>query len=563
MVGLTLGAFVTMPADADGRGERFVSHRDVAVDLLGGGDVGWLTGTRRVAEGLRARHLGLRIVRQDGGGGRPNPPWNLYGTHLRVGDTVTLIARFTGVRGEAALQLAGRPPVVYDEFLNDRGSVRVAVEGRSVWVGVVGRRSGQQLVAQREWRRERSGDVTLRLRLSRLGGGGRLSVTADGRRLGSVALKGAVSGGSVWFGLDAGDRGGSFIVSRLLARGPRPLRAVDVSPLVAGDGPGEGLGELAERRRAGFRVGAAMSLSSLASDPAFARLALGGDYGAMTTENALKAQFVHPRPGVFDFREADALVDIAERNGLDVHGHALVFGEANPRWLQRLARRHPERMRAVLRRHVRTVVSHFAGRVDSWDVVNEPLADYGEPSGPLGLRRSIWERSIGPDFLAIALRTAHQADPSALLFVNDYGLEAHDARWGAMRRLLERLRARGVPVDGVGLQAHVYEPGDEIDAADLRATFEDLADLGLVARISELDVHGEHPGAQARQYASILRTCVNSVTCVSLTTWGVSERYGSTSYLENGRLNIGDGLPWDVRLRPLPAVAAMRRVLGG
>lgn len=567
LVGCALTISFAVPADEVAGATAGIGRPAAAaasrLDLLGTGDFRTVAGVEHGSDGLTVRNLGRAIVKQDGGGGVPNPPWVLAGTHLTTSGGFSMTAGLAGIHGEAALLLAGRPPIVYDEFLNNRGSLRFSIAGTTVRVVLVAPASRQRPVEQRVWTIPAGTSHRLRIDMTGELGTGTVRFVVDGRVLGSIPAHGLFAARQVWLGMDAATPGGSF---RIVSLGMSPaagttMRTVDTTPLQPGDQPGDGLQELAATRRPGFRIGAALTASSLYSDPAFARLALGGQIGQLTTENALKFQFVHPQPGVYEFREADALIQTAQDNRLSVHGHTLVFGEANPRWVRDLAGAPREQVRAVMLDHIRTVVGHYAGRVRSWDVVNEPLADYDDPPTPDGLRRNLWFTSIGKTYLADAFRAARESDPDAELYLNDYGLEARDERWESMRRLLAWLLADGVPIDGVGLQAHVYEADDEIDPVKLRGVLDDIAALGLKARISELDVYNSTRTRQAQQFGAVLRTCVEHPACESTTFWGLSERYGSTSYLDGGQLQIGDGLPWDRNLSPLPAVTQMRAAL--
>ncbi|MEI2778827.1 MAG: endo-1,4-beta-xylanase [Tetrasphaera sp.] len=535
------------------------------LDLVATGDFTSVAGLETGVSGLTVRNLGRAILTEDGTGYLPDPPWVLAGTHLTISGGFTMTVELRDIGGEAAVLLAGRPPIVYDEFVNDRGSLRVSVAGSSARARLVSATSRQRAVEQRTWSVPAGSAHRLTIQFTGTLGTGTLRIGVDDRDPVSFPAHGLFASGQVWLGMEAATVNGSFRIPswQVISAAGSKVAAVDTTPLRPGDQPGMGLQELATVSHPGFLIGAALSASSLYSDPAFARLALGGQIGLMTTENALKFQFIQPQRGLYEFREADALIQTARDNGLAVHGHTLVFGEAIPRWVRALPAADPTHMLGVMIDHIRTVVTHYAGRVRSWDVVNEPLAD--DPTSD-GLRRNIWRRTIGARYIADAFTAAHEADPDAKLFVNEYGLEAHDERWATMRGLLERLIGQGVPIDGVGLQCHVYDGEDVIVADNLRRVLREIADLELTARISELDVFGDNPRIptdhhQAEQFATVLRTCLEEPVCESLTFWGLSERYGSTSWLDNGQLEIGDGLPWDEQLRPLPAVNAMRTVL--
>lgn len=258
----------------------------------------------------------------------------------------------------------------------------------------------------------------------------------------------------------------------------------------------------------------------------------------VTLENALKPQVVQPAPGRFDFEPADRLVDAARAAGLRVHGHTLVWHRHAPEWLFLDTRGHPAEPAQVLERlrnHITTVVQHFRGRVESWDVVNEALAE-----GGYGLRDSPWLQALGPDYLIEAFRAAETADPEALLFYNDYDL-ASRAKREQVLALVERLRAAGVRIDGIGMQGHLSLDWPAIE--QLEDSLRAFHAAGLVVRISELDVtvfprnattpnHDPYAGglpedrqaALARRYAALFAGFVrHRDAIVSVTFWNTHD----------------------------------------
>jgi hypothetical protein len=217
-------------------------------------------------------------------------------------------------------------------------------------------------------------------------------------------------------------------------------------------------------------LGAAIEWDLLREPGSYQRLFLE-HYSSMTPENAMKMDALAPNPDGFDFRRADALVRWALDHGIAVHGHTLVWHRQVPGWVTERDWTRAE-LRAYLKRYVTTVVRRFRGQVRSWDVVNEPLTARGS------LRRSLWERVLGPGYVADALRWAHAADPEARLYVNDFDLERPGPKSAAMYRLLRGLRRRQVPLDAVGLQAHLT-PQWRPTGHELRAIMRRFAGLGL------------------------------------------------------------------------------------
>jgi endo-1,4-beta-xylanase len=217
----------------------------------------------------------------------------------------------------------------------------------------------------------------------------------------------------------------------------------------------------------------------------------------------------------------------------------------------------------ILRDHIRTIVTRYRGRIADWDVVNEAVDESGE------LRRTIWLDGIGPEYLDIAFRTAHRADPSARLFYNDYGAEVSGPKRDGVIRLVQGLIDRGVPIDGVGLQMHTTSttapPGVDppLGAQFFRPLPEKLADtmaryraMGLVVTITEMDVRLRLPAdsaalaTQADVYRDVWTTCVQAPNCTGVTTWGFTDRY---SWIPSFFTGYGAALPYDEQLLPKPA----------
>jgi endo-1,4-beta-xylanase len=213
----------------------------------------------------------------------------------------------------------------------------------------------------------------------------------------------------------------------------------------------------------------------------------------------------------------------------------------------------------VLRGHIRTVVGHYRGKVTEWDVVNEAIDDKG------AMRDSVWMRVIGPDYIDLAFQWAHEADPDAKLYYNDYELEYPGAKADAVAALVRGLVDRDTPIDGVGFQAHqltVRKPTPTTFEAALRS----YADLGLDVAITELDVGIYLPAKpanleeQAVIYRDALATCLAVSRCRTLVTWGYTDKY---SWIPGELAGFGDALPFDAAYRPKPAAKALRTELAG
>lgn len=206
-------------------------------------------------------------------------------------------------------------------------------------------------------------------------------------------------------------------------------------------------------------------------------------FNTITPENALKWMIVHPQPDQYAFEQGDRFVEYGQKHGMVIIGHTLVWHSQTPRWVFQDSEQKPLTREALLERmrdHIQTVVSRYKGRIRGWDVVNEAVDDHG------ALRQSPWLKIIGEDYLVKAFQFAHEADPEAELYYNDYALEEPSKREGAVN-LVKKLQAAGVKLTGVGLQGHysLEHPA----AQQIEATIEAFARLGLKVMITELDVN--------------------------------------------------------------------------
>lgn len=268
---------------------------------------------------------------------------------------------------------------------------------------------------------------------------------------------------------------------------------------------------------------------------------------------------LRPAPDRYDFRDTDRLVAFAEQYDVAVHGHSLVWHRQLPDWLEEREWTRDELL-PLLRDHVRTVVGRYRGRVASWDVVNEPLAEDGS-----GLRDNVWLRVIGPEYIELALAWAHEADPDARLYLNEYGAELPGVKADSYHALAAGLLERGAPLDVVGFEAHLLQHAvpDDLDVQFGR-TLRRFAELGLATDVSELDVvQSSVPGGrgrfhQADVYRAVASACRDADRCGRLTTWGFSDRH---SWLR-GTGRTPAPLPLDCAYQPKPAHDAVREVLG-
>ena len=288
------------------------------------------------------------------------------------------------------------------------------------------------------------------------------------------------------------------------------------------------LGETADE--VGLFAGAAVTHD--VSDPRMDAVPI--HFNSITAENALKWGALSPTLGNYNFTRADALVDWAQDNDLRIRGHVLVWGKSpghgHPDDLADLVEqaRDPEAfVRNAIRDHIATVVGRYAGRIETWDVVNEPLSVIGR-----GFEKNVFYNAMGREYIAEAFRAARQADPNARLVLNEYFNAYNGQKAAFFLELLEDLIDEGVPIDGVGIQAHVYFYAPHTDhLADFMAAIDALGleveltevDIAKTAIIGPLLLGQELFEVQAELYATLADACTTTPLCRGLTVWGIDD----------------------------------------
>lgn len=230
-----------------------------------------------------------------------------------------------------------------------------------------------------------------------------------------------------------------------------------------------------------FLIGTALNTRQVVSRNKELQSLIKDQFSAVVAENCMKAEEVQPKEGQFDFRNGDRLCDLAEKNGQVVTGHCLIWHSQAPKWFFK-DKDGKEVSREVLiqrmKDHIYKVVGHYKGRVKGWDVVNEAIEGNGE------FRKSPYYRIIGPDFIRLAFQFAHEADPDAELYYNDYSMDLPRKR-EAVVKLVKDLKANGCRIDAVGMQSHVAfdTPLDEYEKS-----IEAFAAAGVKVMVTELDL---------------------------------------------------------------------------
>jgi endo-1,4-beta-xylanase len=244
------------------------------------------------------------------------------------------------------------------------------------------------------------------------------------------------------------------------------------------------------------------------------------------------ANSLRPDPDSFDFTRADWMAKFARTNGMRLRGHTLVWHESLPPWFAEQVNN--QNAQQMLTQHIQKVVGRYAGKMHSWDVVNEAIA---VPHGqPLSLRKTPWWELLGPNYIEIAFRAAAKADPKALLVYNDYGLEydtpEDEAKRTAVLKLLKHLKSRGVPVHALGIQSHLEGHETHFNAKKFKAFLKQVADLNLKIMITELDVNDQklpaNPAIRDRIVAAVyedyLSAALSEKAVTTVVIWGISDR---------------------------------------
>ena len=361
-------------------------------------------------------------------------------------------------------------------------------------------------------------------------------------------------------------------ISRSLAAGFTGLALLAVTPpsvMAHTDGnheiPADSLRALAEP--IGLEIGVAVNPGGL-EDPRYKEIA-ATEYSSITPENEMKWESIEPRRGVYDYADADRLVRFAERHDQLVRGHTLLWHNQLPGWLTEGVSDGSignQELKAILRRHVKDTARHFAGDVWAWDVANEFFTD----TTPSRINPDkFWVSRPGRGIIAKPFRWAHEADPDALLFYNDYNIAGEDgtnAKADAVFRWVKRQLAKGVPIHGIGDQGHLdTQYGFPVRMEDNLRRY---ARLGLKVAITEADVRTfvnnpeeqqptEHLATLAHPYefSKMLEACLEVRACISFTAWGVGDAY---SWIPGFFTGQGYGLLHDVDLQPKQAYSELQ-----
>jgi endo-1,4-beta-xylanase len=332
----------------------------------------------------------------------------------------------------------------------------------------------------------------------------------------------------------------------------------------------------------GILAGCAVNVRSLRSDAAYREL-LKAQVGIVVAESEFKFGPLRPTPTTFFFDDADYLAAFAEANGMKLRGHNFVWHRQLPKWFDSYVT--PENAKQVLVDHIEHVGGRYAGKIQSWDVVNEAIqVSDGLPGG---FRDSPWQKVLGgsgklpeyiPEYIGVAYRTARRVDPKALLVYNDYGIEGEDEASAKKREavmgLLREMQKLEVPVDALGVQSHISavkaDGSTPVYGEGLMKMIDEARKMGLKVLVTEMDVNdrylapaiGPRDAAVAQMYGSYLGTVLRDPAVIAVLTWGITDKY---TWLDRED-SRADGqperpLPFDAEMQPVAAFAAEVKAL--
>ncbi|MDF2515057.1 MAG: 1,4-beta-xylanase [Sphingobacterium sp.] len=231
-----------------------------------------------------------------------------------------------------------------------------------------------------------------------------------------------------------------------------------------------------------FFIGTALNLDQIWERDVRAVAVVKQQFNSIVAENCMKSMFLQPREGEFFFKDADRFIAFGQQNKMQIIGHTLIWHSQTPAWFF-VDKNGKDVSRDILiermRKHIHTVVSRYKGKVSGWDVVNEAILDNGE------WRKSKFYEIIGPEFIKLAFQFAHEADPNAELYYNDYSTAIPEKRKGIMA-MVQQVKAAGGKVSGIGMQEH--NALDNPSLAEVEKTILGFSSLGVNVMVTEMDI---------------------------------------------------------------------------
>lgn len=309
-----------------------------------------------------------------------------------------------------------------------------------------------------------------------------------------------------------------------------------------------------------FPIGVAVSIEPFQTSVAYQQI-VSREFTSITAENAFKAESLHPLKDVYNWADADMLVDYCRANQKRLHGHNLIWHNQLPIWITEF-NGSKEEWQQIFKSHIQTIVSHFKGKVAGWDVVNEAFNEDGT------LRNSIWKEHIGDDYIEEAFVFAHEADSTTLLFYNDYNLEFNVQKRDSVISYFNKLKRKGVKIDGIGLQMHIgiLFPS----STQISESMNMVVNNNYMLHLSELDISvnqlnqdiepsKELFNSQAQLLEEVIITYLQipKQYQYGITVWGVSDQY---TWIRSFFGREDYPLLFDDNYRPKPAYHVFKRL---
>ncbi|KAM3075594.1 hypothetical protein ACMFMG_007730 [Clarireedia jacksonii] len=281
------------------------------------------------------------------------------------------------------------------------------------------------------------------------------------------------------------------------------------------------------------------------------------EFGQITPGNTMKWQFTEPSQNNFDFTQGDVVASFAEKNGQLLRCHNLVWHSQLPNWVSSGTWTN-ETLIGVIKAHIQGEVTHYKGQCYAWDVVNEALNEDGT------YREDVFYNTIGPEYIPIAFETAALYDPDVKLYYNDYNIEYSGAKATAAANIVASLKARGIKIDGVGLQGH-FIVGSTPSKSDLVSVLESYTKYGVETAYTELDIRfsslpEDSAGLtqQATDYSNVVSACLSVNGCIGITVWDFIDKY---SWIPGTFPGEGDADLWFANYTKHPAYYSVVNVL--
>ena len=284
-------------------------------------------------------------------------------------------------------------------------------------------------------------------------------------------------------------------------------------------------------------------------------------FNTLVAEYEMKMYMVQPDINGFKFAHVDSLVAFSKRNKLKVRGHALIMAAntTTPEWLYSREWKRND-LENVLKNYIKTIVARYKGKIYAWDVINEALKYNGTPE------MNIWYDVLGKEYLEKAFIWAHEADPNARLFYNDYDCYEKNDKSDALYTMVKDFKSRGIPIQGIGFQMHCIIDGSKRSIPDFKRVAENMkrfSDLGMEIHFTEVDVAMQYPitpeklAKQAHVYAELMRLCLSNKNCKAFVVWGFTDLY---SWIPSYYTGYGYACLFDYNYQPKPAYDSLMAV---